>query len=108
MLKNIFIRLSEGASAASLVEEMATEQDRTRASRLLMSPPAEDTDQLLVMVKQCMDAMRRRRINDRMKELTTRIPTMSPAEKQAALAEYQELNRRLQSLKLSANPGHGV
>lgn len=106
LLKSIFIRLSEGASAASLVEEMPTEQDRVRASRLLMSPPAEDTDQLLTMVKQCMDTMRRRRISDRMKQITDQISTMPPAQKQAALAEYTQLNERLQKLKLSAS-SHG-
>lgn len=106
LLKNIFLRLSEGASPATLVEEMATEQDRARASRLLMAPPAEDTDQLLVMAKQCLDTMRRRRITDRMKQLTESIGTLPAAQKQAALNEYQELNRRLQRLKPSSHsPG---
>lgn len=101
LLKRLFVRLSEGASAASLAEEITTEPDRSRTARLLMSPPAEDTDQLLTMARQCLNAMRRRKVSDRMKAIQASIATLPAEQKLAALDEYKALNERLQRLKLS-------
>ena len=49
LLKSLYIDLTAGRSPASLVEEQPDEPSRARVSRLLLTPPSENTDQLIRM-----------------------------------------------------------
>lgn len=53
------------------------------------------------MTRQCLNAMRRRKVSERMKAIQAAIATLPAEQKLAALDEYKALNERLQRLKLS-------
>lgn len=100
LLKSLFVELSQGRSPASLVEEQALEDTRSRVGRLLLSPPSEgSTDELLKMAKECLDTIRRQRIQRRIDDLQQRIPTLTGQALQEALAESIALIRQKNELK---------
>ena len=99
-MKSLFVELSQGRSPASLVEEQALEDTRSRVGRLLLSPPSEgSTDELLKMAKECLDTIRRQRIQRRIDDLQQRIPTLTGQALQEALAESIALIRQKNELK---------
>lgn len=100
LLKSLFVELSQGRSPASLVEEQALDDTRSRVGRLLLSPPSEgSTDELLTMAKECLDSIRRQRIQRRIDDLQQRIPTLTGQARQEALAESIALIRQMNELK---------
>lgn len=99
LLKNLFIDLCEGRSPASLVEEQATDEGRARVSRILLTPPNESTDQLIVMMQDCLNKLRRVRIARRIQEIRASVDLLTGPAHTAAMAEYMELNTQLLALK---------
>lgn len=100
LLKSLFVELSQGRSPASLVEEQALDDTRSRVGRLLLSPPSEGSaDELLKMAKECLDTIRRQRIQRRIDDLQQRIPTLTGQALQEALAESIALIRQKNELK---------
>lgn len=100
LLKSLFVDLSQGRSPAALVEEQPTEETRARVSQLLLSPvSAGSTDELLQMAKECLDTIRRQRIQLRVDELQQHISTLTGEERQAALAESIALLKQLHTRK---------
>lgn len=99
LLKSLYAGLKSGASPAALAEEEEREDTRARVSRLLLTPPSEDTDQLIRMAQDCLSSMRRRRLEEKLKTIMRTINTLSGEEKQAALAQVQSLSAKLQRLK---------
>ena len=99
LLKSLYAGLKSGASPAALAEEEEREDTRARVSRLLFTPPSEDTDQLIRMAQDCLSSMRRRRLEEKLKTIMRTINTLSGEEKQAALAQVQSLSAKLQRLK---------
>ena len=99
LLKSLFVDLCAGRSAASLAEEQTTDDARARVSRLLLTPPSDDTDQMLQMAQDCLLRMRRNRLQEQIAAIMQRLNALDGSEKQAALTEYMQLNRQLQQLK---------
>ncbi|MGN1369186.1 MAG: DNA primase [Aristaeellaceae bacterium] len=101
LLKNLYLSLCEGASAASLAEEQVEEMTRARVSKLLLTPPAEDTDQLIRMAQDCLGRNRLKRSEAEFEALQKQLPSLSGEEKTAALQHAQQL--MMQITKLKAN-----
>ena len=98
LLKNLYLSLSEGASAASLCEEQVEEITRARVSKLLLTPPAEDTDQLLRMAQDCLGRNRLKRAQAEFDTLQKSLSTLSGADKTAALHRAQQLMGQITKL----------
>jgi DNA primase len=98
LLRNLYLSLSEGASAASLAEEQVEESTRARVSRLLLTPPAEGTDQLIQMAQDCLDRNRLKRSRAELTALEASIPTLSGDEKIKALQRAQQLMMQISKL----------
>jgi len=99
LLKNLYVALTKGRSPASLVEEQQDENLRARVSRLLLTPPSENTDQLIRMAQDCLNSMRRRRVEERLKTIMRSINTLTGSDKIAAMTEVQSLTAKLNRLK---------
>ena len=98
-MKRLFAALAAGRSPASLVEEEDDGPERARVTGLLMTGQTDgDTDELITMVRQCLDRIRAERIDRRLKELQEAIATLGPDEKRAAMNEYLQLNAQRRSL----------
>ena len=90
LLKELFLQLQSGVSAASLVESQSDEVVRARVSHLLMAQSGESTDQMLQMAHDCLSRMRLKRARAQYDEIMKRIKTLSGAEKMQQLASEME------------------
>ena len=103
LLKSLYVDLTAGRSPAGLVEEQPDEPSRARVSRLLLTPPSENTDQLIRMAEDCLSAMRVKRTQERIQAIMLTVNTLSGDEKKAAMTEVQALNAYLNRLKSARN-----
>lgn len=101
LLKSLYEGLQSGASPASLVEREEDEVTRARVSKLLFTPPSEDTDQIIHMAQDCVRSMRLTRIEARLQEIMRTINSLSGEDKRSAMAEVTQLTRRINELKRS-------
>ena len=101
LLKSLYEGLQSGASPASLVEREEDEVTRARVSKLLFTPPSEDTDQIIHMAQDCVRSMRLTRIEARIQEIMRTINSLSGEDKRSAMAEVTQLTRRINELKRS-------
>ena len=99
LLKELFLQLQSGVSAASLVESQSDEVVRARVSHLLMAQSGESTDQMLQMAHDCLSRMRLKRARAQYDEIMKRIKTLSGAEKMQALDEAKHLTATINRLK---------
>jgi len=91
--------LLAGESVPGLVESQTTAQEQAEVSRWLMSPGELSQDQLLKMAEDCLNSLRRQRIEERLKTIAEQMPSLQGAEKLAAMQEAQALTKRLSQLK---------
>lgn len=91
--------LLAGESVPGLVESQATAQEQAEVSQWLMSPGELSQDQLLKMAEDCLNSLRRQRIEERLKTIAEQMPSLQGAEKLAAMQEAQALTKRLSQLK---------
>ena len=90
--------LRDGRSAAALVDEAPDGESRSRRTRLLLSPPAESTDELIAMAQECVTSIRRNGYKKKMKEIEAQMANSSGEEQMRLLAEYQALTETLQKM----------
>jgi len=91
LLLSLFQELRQGASPASLAESQESDADRERVSRLLLTPPNEDKDQLITMANDCLDKLRIKRKQDELNHLMRILPTLQGQERIDALKRINEL-----------------
>ena len=99
LLKTLYVDLTSGRSPASLVEEQQDDALRARVSQLLLTPPSENTDQLIRMAQDCLNSMRRRRVEERIQTIMRSINTLTGSDKIAAMTEVQSLTAKLNRFK---------
>ncbi len=98
-LKYLYQDLISGASPASLIDRAADAEERSRLTRLLLSPRAESTDELIAMAQDCVSAIRRGGYEKKRQELTERLANCTDeGERMGLLAEFQALTQSLQKL----------
>ncbi len=98
LLRNLYLSLCEGASAAALAEEQVEEMTRARVSKLLLTPPVEDTDQLIRMAQDCLDRNRLKRSRAELSELEASLSSLSGSDKLNALQRAQQLSAQISKL----------
>ena len=81
------------------MEREEDEATRSRVSKLLLTPPSEDTDQLIHMAQDCVNAMRLTRMEQRVREIMRTINGLSGEEKKAAMQEVTLLTQKINTLK---------
>ncbi len=98
-LKQLCEGLLSGQSPAELMESQADEKSRSLVAEIFSEPVEGDPDMLMRMAEECLDKLRRQRVDARLKELKQQLPTLSGKEKDAALKETITLMQRLNQLK---------
>lgn len=100
LLKSLYTRLKEGDSPAALVDAFQDREDiRARVGRLLLTPPSEDTDQLIRMAEDCLSSLRRKRIERQIRTIMQNVNSMTGEEKREAMMQVQQLSAQLNQLK---------
>jgi len=98
-LKSLYRKLLAGASPASLPDLAPDEATRSRYTRILLSPAAGDTDQMITMANDCLNRIRRTKLEKRFEEISGMLDTAPPDTVPALLKEAQEISDKLKKLK---------
>ena len=98
-LKSLYRELAAGASPASLPDLAPDDAARSRYTRILLSPSAGDTDQIIAMANDCLNRIRRTRLEKRFEALSQMLDTASADTLPALLKEAQEISEKLKKLK---------
>ena len=99
LLKTLYEQLMQGVSAASLVEMQDDPAERSRTARLAYATFGEDRGEQLRMAEECLQSMRRSRLEDRLNAIKSRINLLEGEEKQRAMTEVLALTQALAKLK---------
>ena len=97
--KSLYRELLAGASPASLPDLAPDEATRSRYTRILLSPAAGDTDQMITMANDCLNRIRRTKLEKRFEEISGMLDTAPPDTVPALLKEAQEISDKLKKLK---------
>ena len=98
-LKLIYQDLKKGAKPASLVDQAADGETRSRMARMLLTPVAGSTDELISMAQDCVTRIRRGGQEKKLKEIETRLANCNDETEQLGLlAEYQAVSERLRKM----------
>ena len=97
-LRGLYQELLGGASAASLISQAPDDETRARYTRILLSPEAQSTDQIIAMAHDCVNRIRRAHYDKRLKELTTLLTNTTSEDRTRLLQEVMELNARIKKL----------
>ena len=98
-LKSLYRELASGASPASLPDLAPDEVSRSRYTRLLLTPTANSTDEMILMANDCLTRIRRNRLEKRYEELTSEISSATGETLSALLLEAREISDKLKKLK---------
>jgi DNA primase len=98
-LKSLYRDLLSGASPASLPDRAPDEASRSRITRILFSPSAADTDEMIAMANDCLIRIRKAALEKRYDELTREISSASGEQLTALLKEAQDISDKLRKLK---------
>ena len=98
-LKYIYQDLKKGVSVSSLLDQAEDGETRSRLTRLLMTPAARGTDEMIAMAQDCVKQIRRGRYEKRLKEIEARLTNgTGEADQLALIEEYQAITGRLKQM----------
>ena len=98
-LKSLYRELAAGTSPASLPDLAPDEASRSRYTRLLLSPTAGSTDEMISMANDCLTRIRKTKLERRYEELTQEITAASGEQLSALLQEARDISDKLKKLK---------
>ena len=99
-LKSIYAGLISGKSPAALVDTAPDDETHSRYVRILLSPVADSTDQLISMANQCLARIRKSALQKRYDTLMSQIGSLPPDDSSvpALLKEAQDVQAKLRLL----------
>ncbi len=100
-LKSLYVNLLSGRKVQELVSAAPDESSRSRYARVLMAPPARDTDELIAMANDCVNRIRTSRLEKRLNALIAQAGQASGAEADQLMQEAQEISRQLSRFQAS-------
>ncbi len=98
-LKSLYRELAAGASPASLPDLAPDETSRSRYTRLLLTPTAGSTDEMISMANDCLIRIRKTGLEKRYEALSQEISSASGEQLSALLQEAREISDKLKKLK---------
>lgn len=98
-LKSLYRELAGGASPASLPDLAPDEASRSRYTRLLLTPTANSTDEMISMANDCLNRINRTKLEKRYEALSQEISSASGEQLSALLQEATEISDKLKKLK---------
>ncbi len=98
-MKQLCQGLLNGLTPAELMENQSDDKSRSLAAEIFATPVEGEPDTLMRMAEDCLDKLRRQRIEAKLAELKLQMTTLAGREKEAALHETVALMQRLNQLK---------
>ena len=99
-LKSLYVSLVSGASPASLPDSAPDDETRSRYTRILMSPAAENTDQMISMATQCLGRIRKASCQKQYEAIMQKIKSLDPKDPAVPdlLREAQEIRKNMDKI----------
>ena len=95
-LNLIYRDLEAGEKPAAIIDREEDEESRSRLTRLLMSPVAGSTDEMIAMAQDCVKQIHQGRMEQQMQEIQNRMANCTTeAEQVSLLEEYQRLSEKM-------------
>ena len=96
-LKSIYAGLISGKTPAALVDTAPDDETHSRYVRILLSPVADSTDQLISMANQCLARIRKSALQKKYNTLMSQIGSLPPDDSSvpALLKEAQDVQAKL-------------
>ena len=95
-LKEIYRNLAEGVSPEALVEAAQGQTAaRERLTRLLMTPAADNTDEMLRMAQECKATIRKHQLKKKLAEQIAALSGMPPEQQREAMKTISALQAEL-------------
>ncbi len=92
-LKYIYQELRKGTPIPALIERCPDEDSRSRVSAILLSPPAEGTDEMIQMAQDCLETIRSAGKDQRMNRIMEEVKHCTdPVQKKKLMEEWQKLS----------------
>ena len=98
-LERIYQDLQSGALPAALIDREEDEESRSRLTRLLLSPAAGSTDEMIAMASDCLVRIQRTQLEKEFSRLTAEMSSASPDRLPDLLAEVRQISDMLKKLK---------
>ena len=100
-LNSLYTALITGASPASLLDSAPDEETRSRYTRILMTPAADNTDQMISMATECLERIRKSSCQRQFDALQQQLKSMDPKDPSipSLLREAQEIQKKLDKMK---------
>ena len=100
-LKSLYTALISGASPASLLDTAPDDDTRSRYTRILMTPVADSTDQMISMAAQCLARIRQAACRKQYDALQEKLRSMDPKDPSipSLLREAQEIRMKLDKIR---------
>ncbi len=100
-LNSLYTALISGASPASLLDSAPDEETRSRYTRILMTPAADNTDQMISMATECLERIRKSSCQRQFDALQQQLKSMDPKDPSipSLLREAQEIQKKLDKMK---------
>ena len=98
-LKSLYTALLSGASPSALPDLAPDDGTRSRYTRILLTPAAGDTDEMMSMADDCLNRIRKARLDKRFAEISEEMKTAPADRVPILLAEAQDITERRKKLR---------
>lgn len=98
-LKSLYTALLSGASPSALPDLAPDDGTRSRYTRILLTPAAGDTDEMMSMADDCLNRIRKARLDKRFAEISEEMKTAPTDRVPILLAEAQDITERRKKLR---------
>lgn len=98
-LSFVWRELSKGRSISSILAEGEDHEAVASISANLITPVDNPTDEVITMANDCVNSLRRRKLEKRLKEISNEINTCTPERKKEIITESMTITARLKQLK---------
>lgn len=99
LLAETWKAMSSGMSVNAILSQTDNDEDRSRLSRILLSPTGDNTDEVITMANDCVNSLRRKKLEARLAEIMKEINELPPNKKEEALKEARAVSARIVQLK---------
>ncbi len=99
LLADTWKALSSGLSVNGILTQTDNEESLSRLTRILLSPTSDNTDEIITMANDCVNSLRRKKLEARLAEIMKEINSLPPNKKDEALNEARAISARITQLK---------
>lgn len=99
LLADTWKALSSGLSVNGILTQTDNEESLSRLTRILLSPTGDNTDEIITMANDCVNSLRRKKLEARLAEIMKEINSLPPNKKDEALNEARAISARITQLK---------